>query len=126
MNDVLNPARVETGRIDYVIESVALQDLVRDLVPMFEPQLTSRGLRHDVRLPTEPLLVRADREKLVQILLNLLSNAIKFTAPGGRIAIEAARPADDAESVCVCVSDTGVDSVEGDGSIFLLTLPRAD
>ena len=174
VNDVLNLARVETGRIDYVIESVALQDLVRDLVPMFEPQLTARGLRHDVRLPTEPLLVRADREKLVQILLNLLSNAIKFTAPGGRIAIEAASPAADAESVCMCVSDTGVgiprekhdvifepfvqvnvgptrttdgaglglaisrdlargmrgelrvESVEGDGSTFLLALPRAD
>ena len=50
-------------------------------------------------------MVRADPEKLRQILLNLLSNAVKFTPPGGRVSVEASAAGD---SVRVVVADTGV------------------
>jgi len=57
--------------------------------------------------------VRADWEKLQQVLLNLLSNAVKFTAPGGRITVdipESDQLADDGEAdrVCLRISDTGI------------------
>jgi signal transduction histidine kinase len=55
------------------------------------------------------LLVRADPDKVTQILLNLLSNAVKFTAPGGRVTLSAAADEHDGrEMVAVRVSDSGI------------------
>jgi signal transduction histidine kinase len=54
------------------------------------------------------MLVRADREKLTQVLLNLLSNAIKFTPSGGRIRVEFSIDADSPQVALISVSDTGI------------------
>jgi signal transduction histidine kinase len=83
INDVLNYARLEGGRVEYDLRSVLVADVVRDVWAMVEPQFTAKRLAFEVRLPEDagrpPVPVWADREKLVQILLNLLSNAVKFT-----------------------------------------------
>ena len=71
---------------------------------MTEPQMEAKQLTYDVSLPDEPTTVRADREKLVQILLNLLSNAVKFTAPGGSIGLRVRLIA---QRVQIEVTDTG-------------------
>jgi signal transduction histidine kinase len=109
INDILNFAKLESGSVRYDIVDVALQEVLADIGTMVEPQLDSQGLAYDVRLPPPDLHVRADREKLQQILLNLLSNAIKFTPRGGRVAIDAAvvRAEDGNDVVEVRVSDTG-------------------
>ncbi|HEX6058433.1 MAG TPA: ATP-binding protein [Gemmatimonadaceae bacterium] len=115
INDVLSFARLEGGRVEYELEPVNLSELVGGVLPLVEPQLTGKGLAFAVRLPEErgepPVLVRADREKLAQILVNLLSNAIKFTPAGGRIAVEVA-PAPAAsgrpDAACLRVRDTGI------------------
>ena len=114
INDVLNYARLESGRVEYDLEPVASADVVADVLPMIEPQLAARGLTLDVRLPAGaaavPLRVWADREKLGQVLLNLLSNAAKFTPPGGHVVVDAASRAgsDEApELVYLRVTDTG-------------------
>jgi signal transduction histidine kinase len=88
INDVLNLSRIEAGRVDYVVESVALAEVVASITPMIEPQIASKGLALEVAIGTG-LKARADREKAQQILLNLLTNAIKFTGEGGRICVEA-------------------------------------
>jgi signal transduction histidine kinase len=111
INDLLNYARLEQGRVEFVIENIALAEVVAEVMPLVEPQLAAKRLSYDARLPAAPLLVTADREKLRQILLNLLSNAVKFTRPGGRISIEVGEPDDGArpaDRVLVHVSDTGV------------------
>jgi signal transduction histidine kinase len=97
INDVLNYARIESGRVEFDVRPVDLRDVVRDVRPMVEPQLAAKGLDFDVRWPEDiassTLLVWADREKLAQVLLNLLSNAVKFTPATrdgvtGRVTIE--------------------------------------
>ena len=105
INDVLNLARIETGRLEYSVESVALDEIVAELAPMIEPQLAAKQLVFDVVNPATRVVVRADREKLIQVLLNLLSNAVKFTAAGGRITVRATRV--DTKSAVVEVTDTG-------------------
>jgi PAS domain S-box-containing protein len=105
INDVLNLARIEAGRVDYNVERLQLSDVVVSVLPMVEPQMAARRLRSEVRVP-ETLVVRADREKVEQILLNLLSNAAKFTPPDGTIRLVAA-PYDEG-SVAVRVQDTGI------------------
>jgi PAS domain S-box-containing protein len=105
INDVLNLARIEAGRVDYRIERLVVADLVDSVMPMVEPQMAERRLRNEVRVPAS-LVVRADREKVEQILLNLLSNAAKFTLPEGSVHIAASMH--DSTCVAIRVQDTGI------------------
>ncbi len=79
VNDVLNYAKLESGRVEYDLRPVDLREVVRDVAPLVEPQARAKGLELDVRPPATPVVVWADREKLGQVLVNLLSNAVKFT-----------------------------------------------
>ena len=110
IDDLLNLAKIETGRVEYDLRPLALADVVADVAPMIEPQLAAKGHAFAVEL-ADPAAggaaaVWADRERLAQVLLNLLSNAVKFTAPGGRITL-VARPAG-ADLLHVLVRDTGI------------------
>ena len=80
INDVLNYAKLESGKVEYDVRIVDVRAVVTEVVPLIEPQLAAKGLALDVRLPEVPCRVWADREKLGQVLVNLLSNATKFTA----------------------------------------------
>ena len=107
INAVLNLARVESGRVEYVLSDLPLGEIVGELVVMVEPQMTAKGLDYRVEVPADPPVVRADREKLVQVLLNLLSNAIKFTEKGGSITLHVAADRSRADVVRIEVADTG-------------------
>jgi signal transduction histidine kinase len=107
INDVLNLAKIEAGRLDYRLEAFAVSQLVEGVLPMIEPQLAARSLKWSADVGSD-LVARADREKAGQVLLNLLSNASKFTPPGGQVRVESARDASDPQRVVVRVSDTGI------------------
>jgi signal transduction histidine kinase len=107
INDVLNFARLEAGRVEYEIQRVEVSEIVTSVVQMIEPQLAAKSLAFTMDVPA-PLLAIADADKVRQILLNLLSNAMKFTERGGRIAIDAPRRAGLPDDVVfIRVSDTG-------------------
>jgi signal transduction histidine kinase len=111
INDLLNFARLENGRIEYDIAPVPVAMLVAEVIPMIEPQIRAKNIELDVHEADPQLSVMADREKLSQILLNLLSNATKFTPSIGRIAIDTERvSASDGTppAVSITVSDSGV------------------
>jgi signal transduction histidine kinase/CheY-like chemotaxis protein len=107
INDVLNFTKLEAGRLEYHISTLVLSDVVESIRPMIEPQLAKKALRYDVCIAAD-LLVRADREKVQQILLNLLSNACKFTPEGGRVLVDLDERAPEAEQVFLRVTDSGV------------------
>ena len=103
VNAILELARLESGRVEYDVRPVDVVAVVREVVPLVEPQCAAKGLELAVELPSSPCLALADREKLGQVLVNLLSNAIKFTPPlrpdgrRGHVAVGLAeRAADDA------------------------------
>lgn len=111
IDDVLNFARLGSGRVEYDMAGVSLQDVVMDVGPMIEPQLAAKGLSYEVLLPDEPITVWADREKLVQVLLNLLSNATKFTPARGRVTVEVRTRAVDTQPegvvyLCVVIQES--------------------
>ena len=92
VTDILNFARLEAGQVEFHLTDVELGPLVADLESLVGPQLAAKSLSftHDDCAPDTPRMphvVRADPEKLRQVLLNLLTNAIKFTEPGGRVAL---------------------------------------
>ena len=105
INDVLNLARIESGRVEYVLEDVDLAALMVDVTPMVEPQMNAKGLALEVQVPPG-CVARADREKVQQIVINLLSNALKFTPAGGRVRVEARRGGPG--TVSLSVADTGI------------------
>jgi signal transduction histidine kinase len=112
VNDVLNFAKLEAGRIDYDLTDIRLSDVIATVAPMLETQIVQKGLRYEVCVEDE-LMVRADRDKLQQILLNLMSNAIKFTPTGGGISIDMGKRGENSVDVpegvvFVRVTDTGI------------------
>lgn len=111
INDMLNLVRIEMGRIEYALESIPLAPFVSDVVAMVEPLFATKQLRCEIVLSPEAadaITVRADRDKIQQILLNLVSNAIKFTREGGKIALSATLCPGKSAMACVNVSDTGI------------------
>jgi signal transduction histidine kinase len=87
INDILNFARLESGRVEYHMQSVPLAEVLAAMEPLIHPQVQSKGLRYEACDPEPALRVRTDAEKLQQILLNLLSNSIKFTDSGGSVTL---------------------------------------
>jgi signal transduction histidine kinase len=105
INDVLNFAKLEAGEVQYRIDDVSLAAAVRGLEPLVAPQLRDRKLELVVLPCDDDVLVRADPDKLQQVLLNLLSNAIKFTPVDGTITVSCTVTEGDAT---VTVADTGI------------------
>ena len=104
INDILNFARLESGRVEYRVEDVPLGEVLQGMRPLIEPQVQAKGLTYADCTADPALRVRADREKLQQVLLNLLSNAIKFTDPGGSVQMSCEHGGGE---VRVRVRDTG-------------------
>jgi signal transduction histidine kinase len=107
INDVLNLARIESGRVEYDIKRCVLRDLVDAVLPLVEPQLQARKLRHQVNV-SPGLAAYADRDKLQQVLINLLSNAAKFTGAGGCVMVSGFMDDAQPERVYLRVTDTGI------------------
>ena len=116
INDILNFAKLEAGRVDFDIEPVELRGVLESLEALVMPLLRAKDIRYSDRGRVCDAAVLADEEKVRQILLNLLSNAIKFTAAGGAIEIDCDG---DAATVRITVSDSGIGiASEKLGAIF--------
>lgn len=88
INDILDMAKIEAGRMPVNIEAVPLNEIVSDAMRVMSVRAEEKKLLCRTDVATE-LMLRADRRAIKQILLNLISNAIKFTPDGGRIAVRA-------------------------------------
>jgi PAS domain S-box-containing protein len=105
INDILNFAKLEAGRVRFALRDVSMNDALGELEALVAPQLEQKQIRYEYRCCDQRYTAFVDPERLQQILLNLLSNAIKFTAPGGEVLVECAATRDQMQ---VRVSDTGV------------------
>jgi PAS domain S-box-containing protein len=104
INDILNYARLEAGNVELHLSDIALADALSEMEALIAPQLRAKGVAYEYRPCARSVRVRADREKLDQILLNLVGNAVKFTDRGGHITL---RCAVDGDNALVIVEDTG-------------------
>ncbi len=109
INDVLDLAKVEAGRVDLALEQLDLAPIVEETVASLRPLAERKRL--DLRVGTLPGSVWADPTRLRQILNNLLSNAIKFTPDGGRVGVDGELRGD---QVALSVTDTGVGIASAD------------
>ena len=104
INDILDLAKIEAGRVDLFLEELPLVELTDTLKGRFLPQARSRGIELQVRAEEAPERIITDRQRLEQILNNLIANAIKFTEKG---SVEITFAVAGAELV-VTVQDTGI------------------
>jgi signal transduction histidine kinase len=89
INDLMDVARINEGRIELQMENVSVSIAVQSALDALAPVLERARHTLDVSLPAEELVVRADPTRVIQILTNLVHNAVKYTPPGGNIVISA-------------------------------------
>ncbi|MBT9595048.1 MAG: response regulator [Vitreoscilla sp.] len=110
VNDVLDHAQLESGRLNLVPRPADLAALAQGVVRLFQPNARAKGLCLDLSADVgDAGRVLVDRERLQQVLMNLVGNAVKFTREGAvGVELQARRRADGAAHVTLCVRDTGV------------------
>jgi signal transduction histidine kinase len=91
INDLLDFARVDARRVELRITPLPVRDIRLAVDPVCRPQIDSKQLQYGWQSMGDHLIVRADREKVRQIVVNLVSNACKFTPRGGSIAVDCVR-----------------------------------
>ena len=88
IDEVLDIARIEAGRLRLSLEPVPVKQVVDDLRSLVRPLAAERNIRLQVESPdTANFYALADRQRLNQVLLNLLSNAVKYTPDGGTVTL---------------------------------------
>lgn len=109
--DLLSLGRIEAGREQFQVESLAVAGAVEACLARHEPQATGRRVRLVPSAPPTAVHVRADDEALAEILDNLVDNAVKYTPAGGEVSVtwEAA-----GDHVAIAVRDTGIGIPEKD------------
>ena len=105
INEVLDLARIESGRLSLSPEPLPLAELVREAQTLVLPLAQQREVSLSIA-PMQGLVVRADRLRLKQVLLNLLSNAVKYNRSGGTVQVEAL--VQDMFTVRIRVHDSGI------------------
>ncbi|WP_257304843.1 PAS domain S-box protein [Geothrix campi] len=88
INEILDLAVIESGKLSFSEEPVSLADIMLDCQAMIEPQGARRGLKMTFPRFDNPAFVRADRIRLKQVLINILSNAIKYNRPEGTVIVD--------------------------------------
>ncbi|HXT14892.1 MAG TPA: HAMP domain-containing sensor histidine kinase [Gemmatimonadaceae bacterium] len=114
ISSMLDLSRIESGRVSYDIESLAVAPFLTNIGELVAPQATSKSLEMHYVSSDAALAVRADAEKLRQILLNLLSNAIRFTPTGGTISLDASPLENSRISIRVCDTGPGIPAEKHD------------
>ena len=105
IDDILDFARLEAGRVRINLGPVDVSEVFGDLAPIVGPQAEAKQIALDLLSPSTRIGVRADRHRLQQILINLVGNAIKFTPEGGKIVVDARH---DGVRAMISVADSGV------------------
>jgi PAS domain S-box-containing protein len=82
INDILDLAKIESGKVELSLEPVVCQEVIEEVVTGLRPLAEHKGLRLNVVAPAEAIELQTDRRALSQILINLVNNAIKFTDTG--------------------------------------------
>ena len=105
INQILDFAKIEAGKMDWENETFDFVGLVGELVSILSGLVKVKQVRFDVNVPDEAVMYRGDRDRLVQVLMNLVSNAWKFSPENGEIGITLKKMQ---SGIQVCISDQGV------------------
>lgn len=110
INDVLDLAKIESGRMEWHMRPIFLQDVISRAIASTSSLFEQKNLKLVKNISPDLPIISADEDKLIQVVINLLSNAVKFTDKG-KVVIEALL---DNGQIMVEVQDTGIGIAEED------------
>lgn len=130
INDVLDLAKIEAGKLEIYETEVKIRDLLARVIDMFKPGAAARNLELSLSIDDNmPDIMTADPVRLSQVLINLLSNAVKFTETG-KISLKASfEPPSKPErpgAFTFAVSDTGIGINEDERKLLFKAFSQAD
>jgi protein-histidine pros-kinase len=126
INDLLDVARIEAGKVELCIELTDCREVAEEIAASLRPQAIEKGLRLSVIIPEGPFTFRTDRRTLTQILINLTNNAIKFTERGDvRLRMSRSRT-DGKYALEVRIEDTGIGIRSEDVAKLFAAFSRVD
>lgn len=105
VEDLLTLSRIELGEVVFRFEDISLPEAMDNVISLLDAKAAAKTITIQNRLPQNLRPIKADRDRLSQVLVNVLDNAVKFTPNGGRITVEAEERAD---GLVLKISDTGV------------------
>jgi two-component system sensor histidine kinase/response regulator len=107
INDILDVAKIESGKVTLAAERVHCQNLLNETADTLRPLAAQKGLALALDLPETPVIIASDRRALTQIVINLVNNAIKFTEQGSIKVALTQRIADGTHVTEISVEDSG-------------------
>jgi signal transduction histidine kinase len=125
VNDLLDVSRIEAGRIRLEIQDVQIHDVINEVIESVRANIEKKQLNLTVNLADDLPLLRADYNRMVQIVTNLVSNAYKYTPEGGHISVIASPYNGDIQGIAVTVKDTGYGISEEDQTNLFTTFFRS-
>src|SRR5690606_6228827 len=110
LNDLLDHARIDAGKLQIDMHTLSLPQLLRDIIGLFESQAESKGLYMRARLAGDlPTYVVSDEKRIRQVLVNVIGNALKFTEQGGvTLSVTMQRQHAGCSDVLFSIEDTGI------------------
>jgi signal transduction histidine kinase/ActR/RegA family two-component response regulator len=105
LDDLLDTARITSGKTAIRFESVDLRDVLREMVEENEERVSAAGIGFECEISNTPCPIRGDRVRLRQVIDNLFSNAVKFTPAPGRVTV---RLSAEGGSAIFRIEDTGI------------------
>jgi PAS domain S-box-containing protein len=124
ISDILDVARIESGKVELKKQPLALQGIMREVAHMMSEQAEHSGLELVLEAPPDVPKVSADVRSIRQILLNLVSNALKFTGEGGRVTLGLRRGPEGV--VQLFVADTGIGIAAKDMALLMRPFAQVD
>jgi PAS domain S-box-containing protein len=107
INDLLDLARIESGKVAINREPVVCQGVLQEVVDSLRPMAEAKGLQFTIKIPGQDVIIQTDRRALCQVMINLANNAIKFTERG-EVRLELDRRASEGLHTEIRVTDTGI------------------
>lgn len=128
INDILEMAKIESGKLRIEQEPFSMDKLVDNLEAMFSVQAQLKGIEFEVIKNYDKICVMGDSMRIMQVLVNLVSNAVKFTSEKGKISatIEQTKRNDDMITYNFVVTDTGCGISEEDQEIIFQSFTQAN
>ncbi|WP_343728895.1 response regulator [Duganella sp.] len=127
INDILDVAKIEAGKVTLELETVQCQEVVKDVVDTLRPLALQKNLTLEMELAGADIVLETDRRALTQILLNLGNNAIKFTETGTVRVTLTERPGEGGKSIIdFSVADSGAGIREEDQAKLFQAFSQLD
>jgi len=124
INDILDLAKVEAGKLELNEERFNLGEVVSRCIRVVAPRADQGGLRLSENIPSDLPMVFGDERKIKQIIINLIGNSVKFTERGGTITVHAERLPEG--GLAISVEDTGIGMAEDEIPRALIPFGQVD